>query len=206
MPTVALINGHAFAGGLMIAMCHDYRIQNPSKGFLCLNEVYLGIPLQPPMTAIFRAKVPFGITLRSLILEGRRFPSQEAVGVGLVDGLGGLDEVVQWVGERNLVAIAQSPSYQDLKTDLYREILRLLDDHHGNEEWGQKMVALNDKLVDEAQRRVEGFEKRTGKVKLWFGEKKRNLIGYIYIYILDVIWEGLNGKCQNLRVHLRRRA
>ena len=33
MPTIALLNGHAFAGGLMLAMHHDYRIMNPSKGF-----------------------------------------------------------------------------------------------------------------------------------------------------------------------------
>ena len=37
MPTVALINGHAFAGGLMTAMMHDYRIMNPQKGFVCLK-------------------------------------------------------------------------------------------------------------------------------------------------------------------------
>lgn len=34
MPTVALLNGHTFAGGLILAMHHDYRIQNPTKGFL----------------------------------------------------------------------------------------------------------------------------------------------------------------------------
>jgi enoyl-CoA hydratase/carnithine racemase len=39
MPTVALLNGHAFAGGLMTAMMHDYRIMNPHKGFVCLNEL-----------------------------------------------------------------------------------------------------------------------------------------------------------------------
>ncbi|RMZ86378.1 hypothetical protein DV736_g6399, partial [Chaetothyriales sp. CBS 134916] len=37
MPTIALINGHAFAGGLMTAMMHDYRIMNPHKGFLCIG-------------------------------------------------------------------------------------------------------------------------------------------------------------------------
>ena len=58
MPTIALINGHAFAGALMLAMHHDYRIMNPHKGYLCLNEVELGVPLRPPMSSVFRQKLP----------------------------------------------------------------------------------------------------------------------------------------------------
>ena len=38
-PTVALLNGHAFAGGAMTAMMHDYRVMNPHKGYFCLNEL-----------------------------------------------------------------------------------------------------------------------------------------------------------------------
>ncbi|CAD0016615.1 unnamed protein product [Aureobasidium pullulans] len=38
MPTIALINGHGFAGALMTAMMHDYRIMNPHRGYICLNE------------------------------------------------------------------------------------------------------------------------------------------------------------------------
>lgn len=48
MPTVALMPGHAFAAGLMTAMYHDYRVFNPSRGFLCLNELEFGAPLKPP--------------------------------------------------------------------------------------------------------------------------------------------------------------
>ena len=72
MPTIALINGHAFAGGFMMAMMHDYRVQNPHKGFLCLNEVELGVPLRPPMTSVFRQKVSAS-TYRKLVLEAHRF-------------------------------------------------------------------------------------------------------------------------------------
>lgn len=72
MPTIALLNGHAFAGALMLAMMHDYRIMNPHRGYVCLNEVELGVPLRPPMSSVFRQKVTPG-TYRSLVLEGRRF-------------------------------------------------------------------------------------------------------------------------------------
>lgn len=72
MPTVALLNGHAFAGGFMLAMMHDYRIMNPHRGFLCLNELALGVGLRPPMCSIFREKVK-AATFRRMILEVVRF-------------------------------------------------------------------------------------------------------------------------------------
>jgi hypothetical protein len=76
MPTVALLNGHTFAGGLMVAMMHDYRIMNPHKGFLCLNELALGVGLRPPMCSIFREKVKAS-TFRRMILEAVRFKVSE---------------------------------------------------------------------------------------------------------------------------------
>ena len=72
MPTIALLNGHAFAGALMLAMMHDYRIMNPHRGYVCLNEVELGVPLRPPMTSVFRQKCS-AQTYRRLVLEATRF-------------------------------------------------------------------------------------------------------------------------------------
>ena len=51
---------------------HDYRIMNPHKGFLCLNELALGVGLRPPMCSIFREKVK-ATTFRRMILEAVRF-------------------------------------------------------------------------------------------------------------------------------------
>jgi hypothetical protein len=56
----------------MVAMMHDYRIMNPHRGYLCLNELELGMGLRPPMCSIFREKVGAG-TFRRLILEAVRF-------------------------------------------------------------------------------------------------------------------------------------
>ena len=56
----------------MVAMMHDYRIMNPHKGFLCLNELALGVSLRPPMCSIFREKVQAS-TFRRMILEAVRF-------------------------------------------------------------------------------------------------------------------------------------
>ena len=72
MPTLALLNGHAFAAGLMTAMMHDYRLFNPHRGYLCLNELDFGAPLKAPMAAVFRQKLPSPATYRTLVLEAIR--------------------------------------------------------------------------------------------------------------------------------------
>ena len=56
----------------MVAMFHDYRIMNPHKGFLCLNELDLGVPLRPPMLSVFKQKVSTA-TLRQILFEAVRF-------------------------------------------------------------------------------------------------------------------------------------
>src|ERR1700759_239074 len=98
---MAVINGHAFAGGLMTAMAHDYRIMNPKKGFVCLNELDFNAPLSPAMATIFRVKLPM-TTFRTLILEGKRFPAQAALDAGIIDGLGGVEEAIKLSKERGV--------------------------------------------------------------------------------------------------------
>ena len=127
MPTMALINGHAFAGGLMTAMAHDYRIMNPHKGFLCLNELEFGAALRPAMASLFRVKLSMS-TFRNMVLESKRYPALEALKEGILDGVGGVDEALAFIEEMKLVQKAQGTSYGRLKEELYREVVKDLDE------------------------------------------------------------------------------
>ena len=89
MPTVALLNGHAFAAGFMTAMAHDYRLAPRGRGFLCVNELQFGAHLKPAMAAIFREKLGAGAVYRDMVLEAKRFTGDEALKWGVVDGLAG---------------------------------------------------------------------------------------------------------------------
>lgn len=45
IPSIALINGHAIAGGFFLSMAHDWRVSRSEKGKInfALNEVKIGI-------------------------------------------------------------------------------------------------------------------------------------------------------------------
>jgi Delta3-Delta2-enoyl-CoA isomerase len=159
MPTIALVNGHAFAGGLMLAMYHDYRIFNPSRGFLCLNELDFGVPLKPAMSSIFRQKVSYPATYRSLVLEAKRFAGKEALEGGIVDGLGGIDEVMALIKERKLVEKGKSGVYGLMKWEMYRETVGLLEGHKKEEQKAKDYLKIDDKRREEGQIRVKEWER-----------------------------------------------
>lgn len=158
MPTLALVNGHAFAAGLMTAMMHDYRIFNPHRGFLCLNELDFGAPLNPPMASIFRQKLPSPATYRTMVLESRRFNALEALKEGIVDGLGGLDEALAFIGEARLADRAKSGVYGRLKREMWRETVGLLDNAEEGKE-NEAREEYEDKRRKESLHRVEEWEK-----------------------------------------------
>ena len=169
MPTVALINGHAFAGGLMTAMMHDYRIMNPHRGYLCLNELDFGAYLKPPMASIFRQKLPRPDTYRTIVLESKRFNALEALKEGIVDGLGGWDETKSLVEEVALTKRADSGVYGILKAEMWRETVALLDAGEAGEQEDQALRAGCDlKRRERARARVEQWERtcKTGQAKL----------------------------------------
>ena len=158
MPTIALVNGHAFAGGFMTAMMQDYRIMNPHRGFLCLNEVEFGAPLPGPMASIFRQKVPSPNTYRSIVLEAKRFKALEALKEGIVDGLGGLDEVLMFADEMKLRSKGKSGVYGRLKAEMWRETVGFLNSGGTREEIAQGLKDL--KMQEELEkRRVEHWER-----------------------------------------------
>lgn len=82
--TVAAVNGHAFAGGGMLALAHDLRVMRADRGYFCLPEVDLGLPLHPGMTALIQAKLPKR-TAHEAVVTGRRYAGAAAAAAGIVD-------------------------------------------------------------------------------------------------------------------------
>lgn len=84
-PTVAAMNGHAFAGGAFLALSCDYRLMREDRGWFCVSEVDVGVPIPPAMMGILRGKLPAN-TARDALLTGKRYTADEAVAAGIADG------------------------------------------------------------------------------------------------------------------------
>jgi enoyl-CoA hydratase/carnithine racemase len=84
-PTAACIEGHAIAGGCMLALCCDVRVATTRADVkLGLNEVALGLRFPPRVFRIARHRVP--VTSHEEVLLGAGlFDPTDALGVGLVD-------------------------------------------------------------------------------------------------------------------------
>jgi len=91
--TVAAVNGHAFAAGAMLATAHDFMIMRSDRGYWCLPEVDLGLPLTPVMHAVVAARLsPF--TLHEAVTTGKRYDAAAAVAAQIAHGSAPESDVV----------------------------------------------------------------------------------------------------------------
>jgi enoyl-CoA hydratase/carnithine racemase len=90
---VAAQNGHAFAGGAMLAAACDARVMREDRGWWCLPEADLGFPLTPAMFATVETALPRD-TLIDAVETGRRFTGPEAVAAGIARAAVAEDRVI----------------------------------------------------------------------------------------------------------------
>ncbi len=165
MPTLAVMPGHAFAAGFMTAMMHDYRIMNPHRGYLCLNELDFGAPLQPPMASIFRQKVPSPNTYRTIVLESKRIGALEGMKEGLLDSVGGVEEAITLIQEMRLLDRAKSGVYGRLKQEMWGETVSLLEDYKDSEQKERTDQERQRTRREQEVYRVEQWETKTKTAK-----------------------------------------
>ncbi len=92
-PLVAAINGHAIAGGAVLAFACDVRIMATGPGTLGVPELRVGVPFPRRALDTVRSAVP-GRHLREAVLGGHIYSAEEAERKGLVDELAGPQELL----------------------------------------------------------------------------------------------------------------
>ncbi len=125
IPTVAAINGHAFAGGFCLALSHDYRVMNSAKGFMCMNEIELNLALTDQMAALLKSKCYSLHVMRDVLLQAKRFNAQAALDAKLVDDIAEgetpvLEKAIQFASRIvKYGAPATRNTYAALKNNIY---------------------------------------------------------------------------------------
>ena len=125
-PTVAAVNGHAIAGGAILALCCDVRVACPrDRARIGLNEVAIGLRFPPGVLRIVRHRLP-PERLGEVLLGAGLFPPAEAARVGLVDAV--VDDCLADARAR-LGRLAGHPpaAYAATKADLGRGVTEVDD-------------------------------------------------------------------------------
>lgn len=138
IPTIAAINGHAFAGGAMLGLSCDYRVMNSQRGYLCVNEVDIGLTLTPGMYAVLRAKVNRS-EWTPMMLGAKRYGGPEAVTASLVQLAVPAEDVDQRAMTLAMSLVKKGSNrdvYRSLKAQIYHaEIEMLKSPSLGEAQW-----------------------------------------------------------------------
>lgn len=92
-PTVAAVNGHAFAGGLITAAVCDYRVAVADGPRVGLNEVPIGIPMPAVYVRMLAYAWGEPVAARACLL-GELFSPSQAHALGMVHELAPAGELL----------------------------------------------------------------------------------------------------------------
>lgn len=154
-PVIAAVNGHAVAGGCMLALACDGRIMAAGKGKIALNEIAFGSSLFAGSVELLRYCVG-DRHAQQIAWSGTLYAPEEALALGLVDRV---------VSEAELLAVA-------------REAARV----HGAKEpaaFRSVKALLRGPVLEEMARREEASLREF--VEIWYSEATRENLRKITI-------------------------
>ena len=83
-PILCVINGHAIAAGLAIAMCSDYLIMSSDSGTLGMTEILINFIIPRPIMMLLKEKIS-PADFRDLIIRPKTFSTKEALRAKIID-------------------------------------------------------------------------------------------------------------------------
>ena len=110
MPVVMAINGHAYAGGALLAATVDFRVMRADRGRFCFPEVDIKLPFTPIMDAIVKL-LPNAHSAWVMAVTAAAWGGEECLQRGVIDAAVGESEVLP-----NAMAMAQQLAGKDRAT------------------------------------------------------------------------------------------
>lgn len=93
-PVVAAVNGHAIAGGCVLACCADRRIMARQSGRIGVTELPVGVPFPALAFEILRTAVPIRY-LAEVTYSGATYDSDNALERGFIDEIAEPSELLE---------------------------------------------------------------------------------------------------------------
>lgn len=162
--TVAAINGHAYAGGLITALGCDLRLAAAGDLKFALNEVLIGIP----MPAVYCEIIKYAVGTRSasaLVLFGEAYDLPGAQRLGIIDRIAAPERLIEEaVAAAGAIEPGCHPAYAYAKQALQTETLRAFEDAQRLD-----LDLLASRLTDPGNLRAQanGYRKLKGREPSW---------------------------------------
>lgn len=123
-PTVAAVNGHAIAGGCVLALACDARLM--SGGRIGLRELAVGVPF--PVSALEIVRHALGPGVDRAVLRAEALGPDQALALGWVDEVAPLDELLsRSIGLAAELASHSAEAYGAMKERLHRPAVTVMD-------------------------------------------------------------------------------
>ena len=148
-PVVAAINGHAIAGGCVLAMCADVRLM--SGGTIGLTELAVGVPF--PVAALEICRDAMGISAARAALQAKTIDADTALARGWIDAVVPKDELLtQALATARELGQYSPAAYAATKKQLHKPVRAAIDagtitDENVRASW----------ISEETRDRINGF-------------------------------------------------
>lgn len=138
-PVIAAINGHAIAGGAVLACCADRRIMARASGRIGVTEILVGVPFPALAFEIVRFAVP-PRHLPEFALTGATYETDAAVQRGWIDEVAEPEDLLEdALAVARELAMLSPPAFAQTKMQIRQPAA----------EWLQRSGDATDKAVTE---------------------------------------------------------
>ncbi len=132
-PTIAMMNGHAVAGGAVLVLACDYRLGREGDYRVGLNEVAVGAAFPRAAMEIVRLRLAHACA-GEMVLGAALYPASQAVRLGLVDELFPAETFEQTVLRRALrLAAFPREAYAHAKAALIADAVARIQEETAEE-------------------------------------------------------------------------
>jgi enoyl-CoA hydratase len=144
IPTIAAVNGHAIAGGVILTLCCDYRVGAEGDYKLGLAEARVGVPFPVAAMAIVQSELSPPVA-RTMVLTARNWSPGDAASMGVLNELQAPQRLLPRAIEvaQEMASLPHS-IYGRIKRDLRRVALARIDDAINNRNEPMLESWLND--------------------------------------------------------------